>query len=134
MGAGQLLSSKIVHLLGGDRGALCADISPPVRPVYLSKKKSARKERKRIEDVAAILSDLTAGEYGALRRNELSEKDSAADILYTRLDSLAEHLRFTGEMAKNEKEATKSLCDRPLSSAENAGSSAEHESGNSGTK
>lgn len=31
---------------GGDRGALCADISPPVRPVYLSKKKSAREGAK----------------------------------------------------------------------------------------
>ena len=90
--------------------ALCVLIYLLLCALYIFQRRRARgKERKRIEDVAAILSDLTAGEYGALRRNELSEKDSAADILYTRLDSLAEHLRFTGEMAKNEKEATKSL-------------------------
>lgn len=108
-GAGQLLSSKIVHLLAAT-AALCVLIYLLLCALYIFQRRRARgKERKRIEDVAAILSDLTAGEYGALRRNELSEKDSAADILYTRLDSLAEHLRFTGEMQKNEKEATKSL-------------------------
>lgn len=59
--------------------------------------------------VSAVLSDLQAGEYDSLRRDAISGDDEASDVLYDRLVSYSEYLRYVRETSFREKESTKSL-------------------------